>query len=622
MTNPSSVPALVSKTTDKTGQLWDAIALVLALFPWLTVLLSVPRGFDLTDESFYLMSYAHPEDITAISTLFPLLIKPLYSLSGGNITALRALSVIVWCALAAAGSWITHHSLKRETASDAQPGPDKRTYFLLLLLPLAGGVLYYHLWLITPSYNWLTLIGLCVFWIGLLLWKDVDRPGEVTWLGAALFGFAAAFIFWSKATSAALLPLFPLSVLVLDRKHWRRLLSIPAVIAGGLGFVFGFSLPLWYGYSPQQLFTIISSGIEHQLLMEPAAFNGLSGIFVGAAAKLAEFFIYNAYLYSLQRLALWLMPPAVVLLIAHLPEQHRPPGRVIKRWSTMLLSVGFVANLLAMTYLLSQNTGHWCLNVVLMSLTFLYAGHAAYSAIISAHPSMNWRKIGIRALPIFSLAFVFTFGTLNNYALQIGMAGYFFLLGLSVLLLASGNNPINASLVQFAVPALLLAIIALTVLRSLTPYRQDEAVWQMQHHVSPGGSSAEVIVSEEMALYITELQALADASGFTPGTPLIDLTGETPGAAYILDGRAYGFPWLLGGYPGSDSAALDILYEWEPDQLDRAWVLSAAVSNKWSISVSILSEVGLDFPSEYVEAGRLHQPVSDRQQILWKPLSE
>ena len=73
------------------------------------------------------------------------------------------------------------------------------------------------------------------------------------------------------------------------------------------------------------------------------------------------------------------------------------------------------------------------------------------------------------------------------------------------------------------------------------------------------GGESRFFVDEATADYVVGLQQIALDADWEQGTHLIDLTGASPGAVVVLDGRAPGVPWLLGGYEGSDRFALTAL---------------------------------------------------------------
>ncbi len=115
--------------------------------------------------------------------------------------------------------------------------------------------------------------------------------------------------------------------------------------------------------------------------------------------------------------------------------------------------------------------------------------------------SKQWRLV-IWLFPIFCLVFVFVFGSSNNYVFQSAMATHFYLLSAAVLFLTVKEHTVNALLMRVAVPTLLAAIIWLTYTNSLTPYRQDVSVWNMDQAISVDGGTNTLLVSDEMARYI------------------------------------------------------------------------------------------------------------------------
>lgn len=78
-----------TKTQFRVRGLFTAFCVLLAVVPWGIVLASSSRGFDLTDESFYVLSIAHPENVSATFSMFGAVLNPLYNVVGGNITKLR-----------------------------------------------------------------------------------------------------------------------------------------------------------------------------------------------------------------------------------------------------------------------------------------------------------------------------------------------------------------------------------------------------------------------------------------------------------------------------------------------------------------------------------------------------
>ena len=597
--------------------LWYSLFAASALLPWTIILLSSARGFDLTDESFYLLSYARPEDITTSFTLFGVVGKLIFELGGGTIAGLRALGAFIWLTGSVVATWVTIGFLSRRSSLQRSALADARTRFMLASVPVAGGALYYSNWLLTPGYNWFALVGLTLFWIGFLFWLEPGLPRWATNVGASLLAFAAALVFWSKATSAGLLLFYPAGALVLYRSHWRRLLNPQTIACGIIGIGLGMCLPLLYGLSPDSIITTLKHGYQYRLLDTSGRYGGPLALLSIAVRRSGSLLIHNTF--PLRFAWIWL-PSILGALLVVLRSKAQPEHRQRSlRVAQLLLILGCMASLSVVTILTPPEViGSWILNVTLLIVSYLVAGNFVYRKLAADRVRTHRLRASAWAIPVFGLILVFTFGSANTYTFQAGMAAYFALLGVSVLFLPYDRKHLNSALGRAAVVLLLAAIVWLTYRGSLTPYRQDVPAWEMDRRVSLGDSGANLIVSEEMSQYISTLQGLA-AGGFQPGTPIIDLTGHTPGAAYALGGRAYGFPWLIGGRSHSEVGAIFILSQWRQSDLDMAWILTVEENGVRSIPISVLEEVGLDFSTAYEKVGTVRRPASQELQALWRP---
>src|SRR5215210_4613173 len=65
------------------------------------VLAAMDRGFDLTDEAYYVLSMQEPAAYRMTSTLFGYALRPAYLLFGGSITGLRIFGVLAIALLGA-----------------------------------------------------------------------------------------------------------------------------------------------------------------------------------------------------------------------------------------------------------------------------------------------------------------------------------------------------------------------------------------------------------------------------------------------------------------------------------------------------------------------------------------
>jgi hypothetical protein len=172
-------------------------------------------------------------------------------------------------------------------------------------------------------------------------------------------------------------------------------------------------------------------------------------------------------------------------------------------------------------------------------------------------------------------------------------------------------------------PELFAFFSALTLLTSLqlvykAPYR---LVGNMNEQIFPitlMGTTGTLHVDRISAEYFKSLQQVAIEAGWTRNTPLIDMTGATPGASVALDARILSQPWFFGGYPGSNVFAQAALNSVSTQTLSDAWVITAP-QGQIRLNNQILSDVNLLFPFEYQLIGEFVTGYRNEKHYLWKP---
>jgi hypothetical protein len=131
-----------------------------------------------------------------------------------------------------------------------------------------------------------------------------------------------------------------------------------------------------------------------------------------------------------------------------------------------------------------------------------------------------------------------------------------------------------------------------------------------------------LFVNKQTANYIKDLKRIALNAGWEPGTPLINLTGESPGAYVILGARILGTPLLVGTYfKGAETFVKEVLNMCPRSELDAAWILTAPNGTR-KHHEDILLEIGLNFPKGYKVVGTVFRGFYIEEfQVLWKPLN-
>jgi hypothetical protein len=214
-------------------------------------------------------------------------------------------------------------------------------------------------------------------------------------------------------------------------------------------------------------------------------------------------------------------------------------------------------------------------------------------------------------------AFVYAFGSGNILMRQASGAFVFFVsASISILYFVFKLNPRSVSLSLFCSMVTMSVLLVFQGAMS-SPYRADTIAAQTVQ-VTIGQGASTIYVDFKTKEYIERLTVEAMKNGWIAGTPLIDLTGGNPGVAYILGAVAPGFPWLLGGYSGSEKFAKIALGYADKKNIDRAWVLTSHKGPR-RIQETILKELGVVFPERYKLVGEFTRPLRMEIQQLYKP---
>jgi hypothetical protein len=229
------------------------------------------------------------------------------------------------------------------------------------------------------------------------------------------------------------------------------------------------------------------------------------------------------------------------------------------------------------------------------------------------------------ALCFLMFPHAYAFGTNINYWQAGAGAGIFWVLaGLVVL---SSFIPVG-SLPRILLPLGLGAQLITVVLLQYgmeNPYRQPQPIWKNDLRTVFGRHGSRLVLPRGYGEYVAEATRLAGLAGFQEGTPMIDMTGQSPGVLYAMGASSVGQAWTIGGYPGSDNLAVAMLNRVSCDELARAWLLNEPDGPR-RISPSVLESFGADLSSDYELVAALETPIGAggydyaRSQQILKPV--
>jgi hypothetical protein len=142
-----------------------------------------------------------------------------------------------------------------------------------------------------------------------------------------------------------------------------------------------------------------------------------------------------------------------------------------------------------------------------------------------------------------------------------------------------------------------------------------------------GPQKSVIVLSQGYAKYFASVESAAREAGFQPNTPMIDLSGQSPGLLYSIGAESVGQAWTIGGYPGSLKLAEAALAQTSCKKISAAWVLFEQAGPR-SIPTELMLSVGADFPSSYRHVGTWQTAEGAggypdrRTQDLYRPLEQ
>jgi hypothetical protein len=554
-------------------------------------------GFDFTDESFYLVWIANPFIYDGSITQFGFVYYPLYRLLGGDIAALRQANILLTFGLA----WsLTYFFL----ASIAVDLIKSRITLLTISASLAtSALIIFSSWLATPSYNSLALQALLISATGLILVdKSFHRKSIIGWL---LIGIGGWLAFMAKPTTALALAVGVLIYLPLARKFSLQML---ALTVGSTILLLLISALLIDG-STLGFLKRLQLGVEFSQ-------------YLGGGHTLEKMLRIDTFqLDSKTKLGLRLVFFLVLIALWGAWAKN-------KQWLfvTAPISIAFFALTAMLTFGQIHKTAGLGQFQGLLIFALVYA--ATVAALILGRLK-GLKKISVSqwalAALFLTMPHMYAFGTNNNYWQAGSLAAIFWLLaGLTLL------GPLireRASWLLLLPLALAAQAVTATLLQTglEQPYRQTQPLRLNASTLEIGSQGAELILSKGYAEYIAKAKSTIRESGFESKTPIIDLTGQSPGILYSIGAESIGQAWTIGGYPGSLKLAEAAFIRITCEKISKAWVLFEQGGPR-SISNELMHSLGADFPINYELVGKWQTAEgaggypARRTQELYKPL--
>ncbi|HEX2839808.1 hypothetical protein [Hyphomicrobium sp.] len=554
------------------------------------------HGLDFTDESFFLNWISNPWIYPFSISQFGFFYHPFYLLVQGDIVLLRQLNILATFGLAL----VLIFALVRDERPWRGPG---WTTDLAVSFTLALPSLFFLLqWIATPGYNSQTLQGLLLAAIGVVMNRRSSGPDDAHFspAPAIALGIGGWMVALAKPSSAGLLaPAALFMVLATGRRPLRTL-----VVATGTALALVVATVFIVDGSPVAFANRIHLGMVSAFEQSPRygiktmlTWHGLWPtkleivVFCALAAASAALMLLTKFRRDIGAMALGMLAVVAAGLACALmlrPELALAWPRI--RIDTAVLLAAAPCGVIAAAVLLAG----W---QKLLSRRVLQAAALTIFLVLCTYFFAVGTNTAVARRSLWALVFVGAAGVVASRALL---------------------SPRLARTAALTIAAVGLPISVLMLVYSMeTPYRSPTPLRKQTTELSVGPSpSTKILIDEEAARYITELRTAFHENGGAEGTPVLDLTGASPGALFAIGAKAVALPWMIGGYPGSESLANRALSFVPCAELARTWLLLSPSGTR-PLPNTLLNRAGLNVPR--VSVARVREPNGEATQIFERP---
>lgn len=584
--------------------------IILGIFSYVLfyLLSNTSRGFDITDDSYYILTAQSQSDIFSTLLHDGYYTGILYFLSGYNLSYFRMVGILV---LISISGWFALE-LHRYISTKFNFAINKFDKFLFIVSIMLGSLSYYKLWLITPSYNWLSLLSVILVILSLIRVinnKVLNYERHIT-LDYILLSFSLSLAFMARPTTALVLSFASILFVFYEWKNINIKKALFSVVILTILIVISHILLLDGGFS--SYYYRLIEGIERASLLGGGHTLGdryddmtrLIRLFFFEEFyfhKINNFYIYGSFLIvfilyifknKINSLNLYLIFTSIILVTYSYDMFN---NALVQDFSFMWIRV---IELLFLNLIL-----------IIVSLLFIDNKITLLKDIV--------KVIGLSFLMILG-SFACKFGTNNNIIFAMSDSIIFIMSSIIVLNFIF-DRLVNTKIFT-ALSGLIVSIFIYFSINNASehPYRLVTNIKEQNQTVELLGT---IKVDKITKKYIEDLQKISSLNkSINEKISLIDMTGGSPGANIILGADLFGTQWLLGGYKGSNEYVYKILKSYQgSEKLHRAWILIAPNGSR-KIDLNILNQLGLNFPGKYKKIGIVKTAHRDEIQELWKPI--
>lgn len=573
-----------------------------AIFLW-----AADKGFDLTDEGLYLLVYQNPGEFRDSWTSYHRVGALVFPLLGHNIIALRITGFLSLslATLLFSSSFISF-LLNRGFAF-----LNNITARWCFHATLQTSVLAAYCWLPpTANYNTMAGIGMLCASGGILAILGRHRSAlRLTILIPATIsiGIGLMLTLLAKGSSAVAFVALTSALLLLGDllplKKRIILLAVSITALVGLG-------SLVFAFFPEWLVTV-----QFMLgsLIAILSGQGATGIVSRHFAESIEFAVRNWKSYHIPMLL-----TAGVGLSSRFSRSNPSVQRKILSWGVpFCLFVLFYyaldknAFLAGISHRSGSMLGYTSCLIVLALLRITIPG--ATKAI----PTPSLSILGVTALLLWLVLLPFATAAGTTHRIYVNSLLHTAPLLAAILFLAIWIDSSLHKKIVTPLTAVFLGALATSQFLSgflFNPYRIAPKFEQTQP-VEIGVPATTLKVDTSTALLIKQTRAALASGGFTPGEDILALYG-LPGLVYAMGGVSPEKPWFFFDHgERGDRENMLALQSIPYERLKKAYLLHTNADSRASQQ---LKQLGIDFPEEYSQLGRVYWVYRNQEITIWR----
>ena len=536
-------------------------------------------GFDLSDESFYMIWIERPLEYPVSAYQFGSVLAIPFGFLRGDLVAFRQFNILTTYGLTLIVAYQLLGAWLRRLACT---GFVRLAVAAAFALPSLTVMTY---WLMTPSYNSLNGVAFLLVCVAVFSNPQTERRQMIT---ALLIGLGGYLSFMAKPTSAAVLGVMVLGfVWGIERWCWKSLvvavctafslvlISMCWVAGDPISFVVELRETLEFSQHPDYSFLQLIRWNSPHLDTRWRMTFGVASLLLFVLLRVANRRVVGEF-------SVW---PVRVLSCVLLGVGMF--GVVATWFDFQTYSVGFLEHR-------DDEYGR--------KERYLFLSLLSVAVIAAYFREMDRRRL-VAACFLFWLPYAFAFGTNINYWDKGATIAFFWVISLAVAISALPPRKSQLTYVMLIASFLPLFCVLDLEYAYTNPYRQESFAESTMKPVTIGRGKTEIMMAEETADLIELLRQEVKAAGFEEGMPVLDLTSQGVGLIYTIGGNNFPAVWSSAGSPWAEKSLRQYLMHRSDEKLEDLWILK---KEGWAESNpdTVLEEVGLSM-ADFVEAVRI-----------------